>query len=46
LITANHGTGPNSEALLQALKAHSNTQSPHIEKKTDHPFSDHRIARE
>ena len=46
LITANDGTGPNSEALLQAFKEHGNTQSQHIEMKTDHPFSDHRIALE
>src|SRR5580704_5819264 len=46
LITANDGTGPNSEALLQALKEHGNTESRHIEMKTDHPFSDHRIALE
>jgi dienelactone hydrolase len=46
LITANDGTGPNSEALLQALKEQANTRSRHIEMKTDHPFSDHRIALE
>jgi hypothetical protein len=46
LITANDGTGPSSEALLQALKEYGNTQSQHIEIKTDHPFSDHRIALE
>jgi uncharacterized protein len=46
LITANDGTGPNSEALLQALKEQANTQARHIEIKTDHPFSDHRIALE
>jgi uncharacterized protein len=46
LITANDGTGPNSEVLLQALKEYGNTQSEHIEIKTDHPFSDHRIALE
>jgi hypothetical protein len=40
LITANDGAGPNSEALLQALKEYGNTQSRHIEIKTDHPFSD------
>ncbi len=44
LITANDGTGPNSQALLQALKEQANTQSQHLEMKTDHPFSDHRIA--
>lgn len=44
LITANDGTGPNSAALLQALEARGNTGSQHIEIKTDHPFSDHRIA--
>jgi uncharacterized protein len=46
LITADHGTGPNSEGLLQALKEYGNTQSEHIEMKTDHPFSDHRIVLE
>jgi uncharacterized protein len=46
LITANDGTGSNSEALLQALKAHGNTQSQHTEIETDHLFSDHRIALE
>ncbi len=46
LITANDGTGPNSEALLEALKGNGNGQSLHIEMKTDHPFSDHRIALE
>jgi pimeloyl-ACP methyl ester carboxylesterase len=46
LITANDGTGPNSEALVQALKERANTQSKHIEIKTDHPYSDHRIALE
>jgi pimeloyl-ACP methyl ester carboxylesterase len=46
LITANDGSGPNSKALLEALKEYANTQSLHIEIKTDHPFSDHRIALE
>lgn len=46
LITANDGTGPNSEALLQRLKGAGNTHSAHLEIKTDHPFSDHRIALE
>lgn len=46
LITANDGTGPNSEALFQALKLAGNTHSAHVEIKTDHPFSDHRIALE
>ena len=46
LISANDGTGPNSEALFQFLKQAGNTQSAHIEIKTDHPFSDHRIALE
>jgi len=46
LITADDGTGPNSEALLQVLKQDGNTQSEHIAIKTDHPFSDHRIALE
>jgi len=44
LLTANDGTGPNSEALLEALKAQGDTQTLHTEFKTDHPFSDHRIA--
>jgi uncharacterized protein len=44
LFSASDGTGPNSEALLQALKAVGNTRSRHIEIKTDHPYSDHRIA--
>ena len=46
LITASDGTGPNSESLLQALKKAGNTQSLHLEIKTDHPFSDHRITLE
>lgn len=46
LITANDGTGPNNEALLQALKGYGNTRSQHIEIETDHLFSDHRIALE
>lgn len=46
LISANDGTGPNSEALFQFLKQAGNTQSARIEIKTDHPFSDHRIALE
>jgi dienelactone hydrolase len=46
LITADDGTGPNGKALLEALKGYANTQSLHIEMKTDHPFSDHRIALE
>jgi uncharacterized protein len=46
LITANDGTGPNSEALLLALQTQGSTESRHIEIKTDHPFSDHRIALE
>jgi uncharacterized protein len=46
LITAADGTGPNSAALLLALKADGNMRSRHIEVKTDHPFSDHRIALE
>ncbi|SDE99436.1 alpha/beta hydrolase family protein [Terriglobus roseus] len=44
LITAADGTGPNSATLLQALKAQGNTASTQVEVKTDHPFSDHRIA--
>jgi uncharacterized protein len=46
LITASDGTGPNSEALLQALKQEGNTRSLHLEMTTDHPFSDHRIELE
>jgi len=46
LITANDGTGPDSEALLQALKGYGNTRSQHIAIETDHLFSDHRIALE
>jgi len=46
LISAHDGTGPNSEALFQTLKQAGNTQSAHVEIKTDHPFSDHRIALE
>jgi dienelactone hydrolase len=44
LFSASDGTGPTSEALLQALKVLGNAQSRHIEIKTDHPYSDHRIA--
>jgi uncharacterized protein len=44
LFSASDGSGPNSEALLQALKAAANTRSLHIAIKTDHPYSDHRIA--
>lgn len=44
LVTADDGTGPNSAALLKALESAGNTRSQHIEVKTDHPFSDHRIA--
>lgn len=44
LVTASDGTGPNSTALLQTLKAQGNTSSAQIEMKTDHSFSDHRIA--
>jgi hypothetical protein len=46
LISANDGTGPNSDALFQILKQAGITQSAHVEIKTDHPFSDHRIALE
>lgn len=46
LLSANDGTGPNSEALFQFLKQAGNTHSAHVEVKTDHPFSDHRIALE
>src|ERR1700677_2567184 len=46
LITADDGTGPNSEALFQFLKQAGNTQSARVEIKTDHPFSDRRIALE
>jgi dienelactone hydrolase len=44
LFSASDGSGPSSEALLQALKAAGNARSLHIEIKTDHPYSDHRIA--
>ncbi len=43
LITASDGTGPNSEALLEVLKREGNTASLHVEIKTDHSYSDHRI---
>jgi dienelactone hydrolase len=46
LITADDGTGPNSEALFRILKQGGNTHSAHVEIKTDHPYSDHRIALE
>jgi dienelactone hydrolase len=46
LITASDGTGPNGEALFQLLKQAGNTHSEHVEIKTGHPFSDHRIALE
>ena len=46
LITADDGTGANSEALFQLLKGAGSTLSAHLEIKTDHPFSDHRIALE
>jgi uncharacterized protein len=46
LFSASDGTGPNSTALLQTLVAGGNTRSRHIEIKTDHPYSDHRIALE
>jgi hypothetical protein len=44
LITADDGTGANSEALFQLLKGAGSTHSAHLQIKTDHPFSDHRIA--
>ncbi len=44
LFSANDGSGPNAEPLLQALEAAGNSGSRHIEIKTDHPYSDHRIA--
>ncbi len=44
LFSASDGSGPNSDALLQALKAGGNSHARHIEIKTDHPYSDHRIA--
>jgi len=46
LITANDDTGPNSEALLQALERAGNTAVKHVQIETDHSFSDHRIALE
>jgi dienelactone hydrolase len=44
LITADDGSGPTSETLLQTLKAQGNSRARHIVMKTDHPFSDHRVA--
>jgi pimeloyl-ACP methyl ester carboxylesterase len=46
LVTANDGTGPNSEALRQALEHGGSTQVKLVEIDTDHSFSDHRIALE
>lgn len=46
LVTAHDGSGPASEALLQALRSAGNTRSQHLEFPTDHPYSDHRIALE
>jgi pimeloyl-ACP methyl ester carboxylesterase len=46
LITADDGSGPDSEAVFQFLKHSGNIQSEHIEFETDHSFSDHRIALE
>jgi uncharacterized protein len=46
LITADDSTGPNSEALFQIIKQAGNTESTHVEIKTDHSFSNHRIALE
>jgi dienelactone hydrolase len=44
LFSANDGAGPNSEALLQVLKAAGSSHSNHIEIKTDHLYNDHRIT--
>ena len=44
LFSANDGSGPNAEALLQALKAVGSTRAQHIAISTDHPYSDHRIT--
>jgi hypothetical protein len=44
LFSASDGSGPHSEALLQALKVAGNNRSRHIDIKTDHPYSDHRIT--
>jgi hypothetical protein len=46
LITANDGTGPNSETLLAFLRQNGNSESAHVQIATDLPFSDHRIALE
>lgn len=47
VITATKdNSGPNGEALFQLLKQAGSTQSAHVEIKTDHPYSDHRIALE
>jgi dienelactone hydrolase len=47
LVTATFdSSGPNSEALFQTLKQVGSTQSAYVEIKTDHPYSDHRIALE
>jgi len=45
-ITANDGTGPNSEALFLALQKLGNKDTQHLQVETDHSFSDHRIALE
>jgi uncharacterized protein len=44
LFSASDGTGPSSDALLQALKSAGNAGSRHIQISTDHPYSDHRLA--
>ena len=46
LITADDGSGSDSEALLQFFKQTGNSQSMHIEFETDHSFSDLRVALE
>jgi uncharacterized protein len=46
LITAADGSTPDSLALLKSLKSDGNTRSTHVEMKTDHSFSDHRITLE
>jgi hypothetical protein len=44
LFTASDGSGPNGEALLKTLAAAGNSRAKHIQIKTDHPYSDHRVA--
>jgi uncharacterized protein len=44
LFSASDGSGPNAAALTQTLTAQGDTNARHIEIKTDHPYSDHRVA--